>query len=152
MEIFNNLNPKKLINLEYLFQKTPPADSDYKYLICLFGFLIILALVSWFGYGKIRRQIPLYRTIRNQLFNLFFLTGMIGISLIFCRWQTIPYLGSRFFLGLLLIVFIIWTGYLIYFRLRIFPQELQEYFKEERFKKYLPDKRENPSKRPKKKG
>ncbi|MEK7142762.1 MAG: hypothetical protein AAB785_00965 [Patescibacteria group bacterium] len=138
MEIFNNFDPKKLVEPAYLFEKTPPADSDYRYLVFIFGFLVIIAIANWFWYRRKFIKIPVYREIRNKLFNIFFYPSIVGLFLIFCRWQAIPYLGSRFFLGLLLIVFVIWLIYLLYFRLIIFPKEIKEFLKQENFNKYLP--------------
>ena len=138
MEIINNFDPKKLFDPAYLFEKTPPADSSYRFLVFLFGFLVIIAIVSWFWYRRKFIKFPIYREIRSKLFNILFYPGVIGLFLIFCRWQAIPYLGSRFFLALLIIVFNIWLIYLLYFRLIIFPKEIKKQLKQENFKKYLP--------------
>lgn len=138
MEIINNINPNKLFEPAYLFEKTPPVDSDYRYLVFIFGFLVVIAIANWFWYRRKFIKIPIYREIRSKFFNILFYPSVVGLFLIFCRWQAIPYLGSRFFLALLLMVFIIWLIYLLYFRLIIFPKEIEEHLKQENFNKYLP--------------
>jgi hypothetical protein len=138
MDIIKNIDFKKILNIAYIFDKTPPPDSNYLYLGILFGLMIVLSFGAWLGYGRLKKHIPLWQEMQTRIFNLFFYLGITGLMLIFFRWQGVAYLGSRFFLLLLLIVFIIWGIFIINFRLRIFPKELIKYFAKQKFEKYLP--------------
>ena len=138
MQIFSNIAPQKLLDPVYIFEKTPPTDFPFQYLVFIFGFLIILAVIFWFIYGRPKKRIPIYAKLQSKVFNLFCYTGLIGLVLIFFRWQQIAYLGSRFFMLLLLLIFIIWGIYIIYFRLKIVPKEIKKYQEKKQFEKYLP--------------
>ena len=137
----DNLKPfdiKKLFQLDYIFEKTPDAAGAYKYLVFLFVFLILLSVVAWIGYGRLSRKIPLWRKMQTRVFNFFFYTGIIGLILLFFRYEQIAYLGSRFFLILLLLVFIIWGIYILYFRIIRFSKEIIQYHEQKKFEMYLP--------------
>lgn len=142
MEIINQIAPQKFLNPDYIFEKTPPADSSYIYLAILFGLMTVLAGVSWFIYGRKKKRLPLYRHLQTKVFNLFFYTGLSGLVLVFFRWQQITYLGSRFFMLVLVIVTISWAILILMYRLRTFPKLIKEYEQKQKFDKYLPSKRQ----------
>jgi len=133
-----NINFRQIFSLDYIFEKTPSSNSSYIYLAFLFGFLILLAVIAWIGYGRLKKKLPLWGKMQTRVFNIFFYIGLTGLILIFFRWQAISYLGSRFFLALLLLVFIIWGLYIIYFRLIILPKEMANFQTQKSFEKYLP--------------
>jgi len=141
MNILKNIEIKKLFDTAYIFEKTPASLSNYLYLAILFGFLIILSVIFWYGYGRLKKKQPLWRKIQMRVFNICFYTGLAGLFLIFFRWQGVAYLGSRFFLLSLLAVFIIWAMFIIYFRVLVFPKELAKFEEQEKFEKYLPSPR-----------
>lgn len=132
------LDPKKFLDEAYIFQKTPPPNSDYLYLLILFGSLIILALIAWFVYGHRKKIVPIYSKMQTKVFNLFFYTGLAGMALIFFRFEEIPYLGSRFFMLLSGVAFIIWTSSIIYYFSKILPKEIERFHEKKNFEKYLP--------------
>ena len=138
MELFKNINPKKLFEPSYIFEKTPSANSDYLYLAIVFGLFIVLAIVFWFIYGKKKKNLPVLSSLQGRFFNIFFYTGISGLVLIFFRFQQIPYLGSRLFLLILILVFIIWSIYLLYFYFKILPQKISKFREEQIYNKYLP--------------
>jgi len=140
MNIIKNIEIKKLFDTAYIFEKTPASLSNYLYLAIIFGLLIILGVVAWCGYGRLAKIQPLWRKIQMRVFNICFYTGLAGLFLIFFRWQGVTYLGSRFFLLLLFLIFIIWAVIIIYFRVIVFPKELAKFDEQEKFEKYLPRK------------
>lgn len=136
-----NIDLGKLFHSDYLFTKTPPADSDYRYLVILFGVLIVIAVSSWVYFAKKKKQLSLWGNIQGRVFNLFLYIGIIGLVLIFFRWQEIPYVGSRFFLIILLVAFLLWAAYVMFYRFIIFKELLANNKKKEEFEKYLPSSR-----------
>lgn len=138
MDTLKNIDIKKLFDIGYIFEKTPDASGAYKYLVFLFGFSILLSVVAWIGYGRIKKNLPLWGKMQTKVFNLFFYIGITGLLLIFFRWQAIPYLGSRFFMILLALVFVIWGLYILYFRLRVLPKEIANLETRKKFEMYLP--------------
>ena len=139
MELFTNINPQKLINPDYIFEKTPPANSGYIYLSAIFGIFMLMSIFFWFRYGRLKTKIPAYAPMQFKMFNLFFYSGLIGLMLIFFRWQEISYLGSRLFMIVLLGGFIIWSLYLIFYRVKVIPKAIIRFREKENFNKYLPN-------------
>jgi hypothetical protein len=134
MNIFQQIDLGKLFNPGYVFESTPNSTGLYQYLAILFGLEIIGAiLITIFN-----RKKSATKRVKSSFFSLFLSMGIIGLSLIFFRWQMIPYLGSRLVLVLLFIVFIIWSVFIFWYWLMILPKEMAKVKEQERFEKYLP--------------
>jgi len=138
MDILKQIDIKKLFSLDYIFEKNPPAISNYLYLSFIFGFFIILGIFFWVWNAREKNQLFFWKKYKAKLFNLFIYTGLVGLILVFSRWQEIPYLGSRLFLIIDLLVFIVWGLIILYFRMLILPKEIINYRKIKDFEKYLP--------------
>lgn len=138
MAILNQIDINKLFNTSYIFEITPVPNSSYLYLTIIFGLMILFGIVAYLRYQKIKKQIPIWSKMQGKVFSLLFYTGLSGLALIFFRWQQIAYLGSRLFMLLLFLVFIIWGIFVIYYRMRILPKELLKFEQKKRFEKYLP--------------
>ena len=134
--MFENIDPKKFLEISYIFEKTPPINSSLFYLAIFFGLCCILGLFFWIWSRRAPR--PFWQKYRIKVANLFFYYGIIGLLLVLARWQGIPYLGSRFFMLLELLIFVIWGLSIIYFRLIILPKEIKEFERKTQFEKYLP--------------
>ena len=135
ISFINQIEIKKLFDFPRIFESTPNPQGLYQYLSILFGLLLIVALIIFL---TTKKQKSIIKNYFNRIINLLLFTGIAGLILIFCRWQGIPYLGSRLMLYILLLTFIIWGGFIIWFRLVILPKEIAELKAKERFKKYLP--------------
>lgn len=138
ISIFNQIDPKKIFDLGRIFETTPESQGLYQYLAVIFGLIILATVILIF---QARNKKPIFRNFYNQIVNLFLFTGITGEILIFCRWQGIPYLGSRLMLYILGLVFIIWGGYILWFRISVFPGKIKQLKEKEKFEKYLPKKR-----------
>ncbi|OGD56464.1 hypothetical protein A2V71_03725 [Candidatus Berkelbacteria bacterium RBG_13_40_8] len=138
MNIINQIDFKKLFNLGYIFESSPASIGLYKYLAILFSLMIIGAVVIFFFNRKDKDN---YKKLKNNFFNLFLTTGIIGVVLIFLRWQEVPYLGSRAMLLILLVAFIIWSFLIGYYGFFVLPKEIIKIKEKEHFEKYLPHKR-----------
>lgn len=138
--MFQNIDLKKFLDTNYIFEKTPPPISDYLYLAIVFAVFIALGIFFWIWYNR-KTAFSIWREFRFRLFNLFFYPGLVGLVLVFSRWQGIPYIGSRFFMLIELVIFIIWGFSTIYFRFVIIPKEIKEFEQRKQFEKYLPQKR-----------
>lgn len=137
-----NIDPKKFLDPSYVFEITPTLDNNIWYLAGIFGFFVILALIFWFWYGRKSKSFPLLVKMQGRMFNIFFYCGIIGLILVFFRWQQIPYLASRFFILLLILIFLVWLGLILYWRFYKLSQEITKYCQKEQFEKYLPKNKE----------
>lgn len=135
---FSQIKIEKLFQVKYIFESTPSANGLYVYLLIVFAIFILLAVVLTIFYKKPRYLI--YKRLKNYLFNFFLTCGLIGLGLMFFRFQQIPYFGSRLMFLLLFLTFIIWGGWILYFRLFIVLKVIKKEQEKENFSKYLPNK------------
>ena len=134
--MFNQLDFKKLLDTDYLFETYPPTNGLYLYLVIIFAVFIFGAIATWWINRKNKSLV--YRRLLNSLFNLLLTIGILGLFLIFFRWQEIPYLGNRIAFIILFFVTVIWGGYVGWYRLVILPKEIKIKSEKDRFEKYLP--------------
>ena len=141
MNILNQFDLQKLFHFDYLLEANPSSDGLYPYLAIVFGLFL---LVSFILVLKAKKSL-LYKKLNLKSANLFFWIGLLGLGLLFCRWQGIPYLGSRIVIVSLAGVFIIWGLIILRYKIFIVPREVKEYYKQKMFEKYLPgpNKKEN---------
>lgn len=133
-----NFNFKQIFSASYIFDKAPPYQSNFLFIVAVFVLFIAVAFGAWFWFERKRRHLALYRKMQKSIFNLFFYTGLAGLVLSFFHWQEIEYLGSRFFFLILFFVFIVIGLSIIDFRFRILPAEIKKYNQKKAFEKYLP--------------
>jgi hypothetical protein len=137
MNAIHQIDLGKLFSISYIFESTPNSEGLYHYLAIFFGLEIVGALaIAIFG----RRKSPT-KKVKSGFFSLLLTTGIIGLSLIFFRWQAIPYLGSRLMLVILFLILICWAAFIFWYWLIILPEELAEVREQQRFQKYLPKKK-----------
>jgi len=137
----SNLNLKQFFSADYLFRKNPPTMEFLPYIIGFFCLFAVLGFVLWSIYQRKDKKTPIYSKIKHKLFNLFFYVGIAGLILCFFSWQQIIYLGSRIMMLGLLAGFLVALMIFIYYRVFIFPKEVQKYYQKINFQKYLPRKR-----------
>jgi len=136
MNIIHQIDLGKIINIGYIFETTPSPEGLYRYLAILFGLMIIGAIVIVI----LNRRKSLTRKVKSGFFSLLLTVGIIGLSLIFFRFEEIPYLGSRLMLILLFFIIICWAAFIIWYWLVILPKEIAMIREKEKFQKYLPRK------------
>ena len=121
-----------IFSQKYLFDPTPPPESKlYLRLLIFFSILIIAAITILL----IKR---LEKKARERQFYCFLVCGVLGMFYLFGRYEGLPWLGSRFFLVLILLTLLAWTFYLAIWMARYLPEKKYIEQTEERYKKYLP--------------
>lgn len=136
--ILSNIDLTKFLKTDYIFEVTPSPQSDYIYLSIIYGLLILISIGLWFYYNKKQKNKKVWQKMRGRVFNLFFYSGLIGLFLVFFRFQQIAYLGSRFFTLILWLVIFIWAFFTVLYRFTSLKQEFKNIEKKENFEKYLP--------------
>jgi uncharacterized membrane protein len=124
---------KDVFTKSYLLDPTPSPESRlYVPLLVLFLILIILAIVV--------KVLPLrYDQMAKRYSATFLTSGAIGLLHLFGRYETLPWLGSRLVLLLVLSVFIIWMLINIVWALKSIPKHTKDLKKQDRYLKYLPN-------------
>lgn len=134
-----DLDLTKLLNSRYLFARRPEPNSELLFTFAiLFGLILISSGLLWLYFSRRERYEPFLMRLRIRLVRWSFTTGFVGLLLIFFRWQGIPYLSSRFFLLLWLVISTVWFLTLITYLLKKFPGERTITQSHQLREKYLP--------------
>jgi hypothetical protein len=121
-----------IFSQKYLFNPLPTAESRlYIPLLVLFALCIIGALLM-----KLPEK--LNKKVKNRFFYALFSPGIAGFIYLFSRHESLPWLGSRFILALILATLIIWNLVLIIWAVRYIPRIKKVKIEKEEFDKYLP--------------
>jgi hypothetical protein len=138
MNILSQIDLTKIFNPEFLFQASPDPGGLFLLTLVVYGLMIIGAIAL--GVVSRRNRGSKYRKLWRQFIYFMLTIGLIGPVLVFFRWQSIPYLGSRLVALALWIVALAWLLQIIFYWLFVLPQEVKAKIEKENFEKYLPKK------------
>lgn len=117
---------------QYLFDPTPTAESRlYLLLMILFGAMILFSIFLSFQNREVKK-------ITKRYFYAFLTCGILGYVYLFSRYETLPWLGSRFFLSLVGLTALVWITWNSVWLIRFWPKYTKVKKTEEKFEKYLP--------------
>lgn len=122
---------------KYLFDPTPTNQSNlYWYLIGFFGFLILVSVAIYF--------IKTWDlAIRMKQFYCFLTIGILGFIYLFARYESLPWLASRFFLVLILVSLFGWIIGILIWMMKYNKKLESKKIMAERYDKYLPKAKKN---------
>ncbi len=131
-------NIKIFFQPQYLFNPYPGYNMDLMpTLLIFFVILVILSVVSFIFLKKSKKQPIAY--IWSSVYSWFLWVGIVGIVLLFFRFEGIAYLSMRFLLFLWLILFFFWGLYILWFGRKrykkILKKQKEKKEKERYFKK-----------------
>lgn len=122
---------EQIFSKTYLFDPTPTTKSRlYIPFLILFCAMILFSIVI-----SLQKQ---NKKILKKFFYPFLVTGILGLIYLFARYESLPYLASRFTILLIIAVFFIWFMVNLIWMLRFIPKHSRVQKSEERFRKYLP--------------
>lgn len=133
------LDFSKLTSLAYLMERRPEPDSALILaLAASFSAFVLASAAVWVIWiGRVRSFPPL-GAVRTRLTRWLFVVGLVGLILIFFRWQGIPYFNSRLWLLLWLVIAGIWGAEVIRYLLKKYPAERRLFVSRRHFERYLP--------------
>ena len=124
-----------IFSQKYLFNPLPTAESRlYVPLLILFALCLIGALL-------IKLPEKLNKKVKNRFFYALLVPGIAGLIYLFARHESLPWLGSRFILALIMATIIIWNLVLIIWSAKYVPSVKKAKVEQEEFDKYLPKKK-----------
>ncbi|MCX6812022.1 MAG: hypothetical protein NTW79_00140 [Candidatus Berkelbacteria bacterium] len=129
--------PQNFLTTEYLFSAVRPADPK-RFLIELGIFAIIIIIAIILGFNK-----KIHRGLKNRLYNFLLTIGILGVIILWFRWESINYLGNRFVEILLLLTIVIWYFAITAYAVFKMPREVRLRKSEDRYRYYLPKKKLN---------
>ncbi len=129
------MNIEEIFSNKYLFNPTPSTTNQYFwYLLIFFSVLVLMAIF-------LRLMKSWDKKIRAVQSNCFITCGILGLVYLFARHERLPWLASRAFLALDLLVLVIWiliiTIWMTKYNKKLDSQKILE----DRYKKYLPTKK-----------
>lgn len=133
-----NINFSELATLAYWFNMFPGPLAG------LFFWLVLGKMLGGFIFGIIGKILsgyvvkdPSYRKLINKFSSLFFTQGiLLGLTLFFTQTAT-PFLSSRFWLLIWLVILIIWLVFILKYWIFILPKERRDRSDWQLKKKYL---------------
>ena len=105
-------------------------------LAVIFGVMITAGIIIKLIRPKIKDGLKLkaYR----RLFHLFLTMGIIGLVYLFFAWQGVALLAGRFWLIIMLVVVIIWLGFIAKYLFLEIPKLRKSINQKRDFEKYIP--------------
>ena len=143
MQIIKNLFFKFLELLKHFFSSgkllTNSFISDhFKIFLIVSASIFLIAfiikiLTSW----KFRKN-PIYLKLSNMIFSMLLTISLISGFLLFSIWQGIGIFSYIFWWYLIGLTFLIWGCIICIYRVKKFPEELENYINSKNREKYLP--------------
>lgn len=136
----------KLVSIKRIFETTPSPQGNYLYLTAFFGAAIIAGIIFKIVLAKnTSKYVRAYR----KFFGLLLFIGISGLVMVFFRWQSIPYIGSRFALLVVALISLVWLLQILIYRFVSLPKQFRLKLEKEKLKKYLPREKSKGLSRPK---
>jgi len=121
-----------IFSKNFLFDPNPPVKTPlYLPLLIAFGLFIIISVL-------IALQKEENKKITGRFFLPFITSGIVGLIALFARYESLPYLSTRFFLLIIIAGFAVWTLVLFVQLIKFVPKHLNSKKTEDRYNKYLP--------------
>ena len=127
---------KALQWLLFLINQAPA--SDFRSLlpsIAIFGGLIILSVASILLFRKVN---PILAKIKGMINSWMMSLGLVGLFIVFFRWQQLSIFSKNIFLAIILTTWFIWLIFIIYWVIFRYPNQMYQFQEKERIKKYIP--------------
>lgn len=129
---------KYFFNPGHFFSMRPPAMQVRAIIILAvaFGLFIVFGIVSKIMAAKTKDGLKAKSW--RRLFHLGLTMGILGFVYIFFAWQSVVLLASRFWLIIMLLVIIVWLGFIGKYMFLAAPKLRAKINKERNFDKYIP--------------
>ncbi|MBI4363365.1 MAG: hypothetical protein HY545_00775 [Candidatus Doudnabacteria bacterium] len=124
---------------DYFFWFAQPSSflSDFdKNTGFIFGSLFVVGVILFVV--KLLLKDPIAKRLVNKFFHLFIWIGFSGAIWFGFRYESTPFLGRRFWVGLIALAGLVWLVWNIYYLLLKFKSERQAHLTESIRQRYLP--------------
>ena len=131
----------KFFNLSYLFDLRPSIYASTVYfLLAVFGALIVLSLLMKIIERKKKSQ-QFLKKLFQKYFSFFLTMGLVGLVLLWFRYENAAVLSARFWLLVWALAFFLWLINIFKYQLKIVPPAREKSEQKKIFQKYLPKKK-----------
>jgi len=123
---------QEIFTSKYLFNPIPPSQTNlFIPLLIFFSALVLLSIAIYFLKGWDLQ-------IRMKQFYCFLTNGILGLIYLFARYESLPWLGSRIFLVLIILTLFIWITIILVWMFKYNRKLESKKILTERYEKYLP--------------
>lgn len=131
------LDITKLWNTKYLFGPNPIilSRSDYIFFY-LAAAIFVLGIVCKILIMRKEQGDP-KRYFLNRLFHLGLTIGLLLLLWSSARYENIPWIGTHFVALMLLLIAAVWLGFILWYRIRIYPPQARRFREEKVKEQYL---------------
>jgi Ca2+/Na+ antiporter len=131
---------KQYLTTKFLFSiNSVMLERVDKVFFVIGAILFILAVV--FKLAAIFSPTPVDSKYRNKFFNLFLTIGLSELVWFAARWQNVRFFGSHFVSLFMLLIGLVWLGYILKDIIKNYKEQKVSYEKEQVKLKYLPENR-----------
>ncbi len=131
----------KLLTLDYWFLLNPGEWQDLRFFVLGLGIFFIITPIIVKIVTKLKNVSGIRAGLINRLVSCFITVGFLELILWFFREQRVPFFSARFWQLLLLLITIVWFGFIIIAYLKRKPLEKEAKAKAIVYDKYLPKKK-----------
>ena len=129
------INLKEFFTYTHLFTPTTEPMRFVLYFFAVFGLCILIAIYLFF-IAK-RKRIKFQKTFYRQVADALFYLPILMILYIFIRRGGLEIASERAIFLLLIVSWLIWLGFLLYYRLAVISRLYLEYDKKKKEEKYI---------------
>ncbi|MEK7653156.1 MAG: hypothetical protein AAB358_01595 [Patescibacteria group bacterium] len=135
------LNFFKFFEPARFFEARPAiAMSTVYFLIAAFGLVIVVGFIIKI-FQKAKKREHFFDKLLKMYFSCLVAMGLIGLVLVWFRYERAIVLSGRPMLLLWLVGLFTWLAYILKYQFKVVPKALQEAEKKKIFNQYLPKKR-----------
>jgi len=134
------MNLDKLFDLSYMFNRFPPAGFSWPVRIILLVIFIGSIILAIYANKKIGQKGP-QKKIWQKIQAWGWTNGIVGLIFVYFREVRALYLSARGWLGIFIIVMLIWMIFIVKFAKTKIPNKEEIERKKEEFDKWLPKKK-----------
>lgn len=126
------MNYSKVFSKAYIFNSTPSPESKfYPILLAVFGAMVLFGALALIVSKKEKMLLTKFATPALTC-------GILGLIHVFGRYESLPFLATRYYLLSVIAIFIIWVVVIGVKLLRKLPSHKKMEKVELRYNKYLP--------------
>jgi len=126
------MNYSKVFSKAYIFNSTPSPESNlYPILLAVFGAMVLFGALALIVLKKEKMLLTKFATPALTC-------GILGLIHVFGRYESLPFLATRYYLLSVIAIFIIWVAVIGVKLLRGLPTHKKMEKIELRYNKYLP--------------
>ena len=131
------MNLKQYLTQDYLFKYNSAFVNPQEKLFVLAGIILVLLAVV-LKISSVLAPTPVDKKVRSRFYRLFLTIGLSLAGWYLCRYENAMFFGTHFVVWLVVLIGLIWLGFILVSIIKNYRQEKNAWGKEQVKLKYLP--------------